>query len=119
MCNVVKCSLVAFRVGNLNRVMIMIVISFRDLLTFSTGVWHPPKFWASPLEPTDFEFINTNWNPQSSFYVISGTLSFKFLTQALLSKTLLKAEQNGSILQVSIYKKITCSTLVALAFIHL
>ena len=33
--------------------------------------------------PADFEFLNTNWHPQSSFYVTSGTLSFKFLTQAL------------------------------------
>ena len=49
----------------------------------STGAWHPPKFWTSPLAPADFEVLNTNWHPQSSFYVISGTLSFKFLTQAL------------------------------------
>jgi hypothetical protein len=37
----------------------------------------------------------------------------------LLSNTLFRAEQNGSILQVFINKKMTCSTLVALAFIHL
>ena len=46
--------------------------------------WHPPKFWVSPLVPADFVVLNTNWHPQSSFYVISGTLSFKFLTQALV-----------------------------------
>ena len=45
--------------------------------------WHPPKFWVSPLVPADFVVLNTNWHPQSSFYVTSGTLSFKFLTQAL------------------------------------
>ena len=28
--------------------------------------------------------ILMHWHPQSSFYVTSGTLSFKFLTQALL-----------------------------------
>ena len=50
----------------------------------STGAWHPPKFWTSPLAPADFEVHNTNWHPQSSLYVISGTLSFKFLTQALI-----------------------------------
>ena len=32
----------------------------------------------------DFEVLNTNWHPQSSFDATSGTLSFKFLTQALL-----------------------------------
>ena len=31
----------------------------------------------------DFEDLNTNWHPQSSFYLISGTRSFKFLTQTL------------------------------------
>ena len=51
--------------------------------TGAAGAWHPPKFWTSPLAPADFEVLNTNWHPQSSFYVISGTLSFKFLTQAL------------------------------------
>ena len=35
------------------------------------------------MAPADFEVLNTNWHPQSSFYVTSGTLSFKFLTQAL------------------------------------
>ena len=49
----------------------------------AAGAWHPPKFWTSPLAPADFEVLNTNWHPQSSFYVISGTLSSKFLTQAL------------------------------------
>ena len=47
------------------------------------GAWHPPKSWTSPLAPADFEVLNTNWHPQSSFYVRSGTLIFKFLTQAL------------------------------------
>ena len=51
--------------------------------TEDVGAWHPPKFWTSPLAPADFEVFNTKWHPQSSFYVISGTLSFKFLTQAL------------------------------------
>ena len=32
-----------------------------------------PKFWV----------LNTHWHPQSSFFVTSGTLSFKYLTQAL------------------------------------
>ena len=49
----------------------------------ATGVWHPPKFWTSPLAPTDFEVLNTKWHLQSLFYVKIGTLSFKFLTQAL------------------------------------
>ena len=31
----------------------------------------------------DFEVLVTNWHPQSSFSVASGTLSFKFLTLAL------------------------------------
>ena len=52
--------------------------------TGAAGAWHPPKFWTSPLAPADFEVLNTNWHPQSSFYVISGTPSFKFLTQALM-----------------------------------
>ena len=34
----------------------------------------------------DFEVLDTNWYPQSLFYVTSGNLSFKFLTQALLYK---------------------------------
>ena len=51
--------------------------------TGAAGAWHPPKFWTSPLAPADFEVLNNNWHPQSSFYVTSGTLSFKFLTQAL------------------------------------
>ena len=46
--------------------------------------WHLQKFWTSHPAPTDFEVPNTNWHPQSSFYVTSGTLSFKFLTQALI-----------------------------------
>ena len=41
------------------------------------------QFWTSPLAPADFEVLNTNWHPQSSFYVTSGTLGFKFLAQAL------------------------------------
>ena len=36
------------------------------------------------LAPADFEVLNTKWHPQSIFYVISGTLSFRFLTQALV-----------------------------------
>ena len=56
--------------------------------TGAAGAWHPPKFWTSPLAPADFEVLNTNWHPQSSFYVTSGTLSFKFLTQALDTLTL-------------------------------
>jgi hypothetical protein len=60
------------------------IVSFRAWVsTGAAGAWHPPKFWTSPLAPADFEVPNTNWHPQSSFYVISGTLSFKFLTQAL------------------------------------
>ena len=51
--------------------------------TGATGAWHPPKFWTLPLAPADFEFLNTNWHPQTSFYVTSGTLSLKFLIQAL------------------------------------
>ena len=51
--------------------------------TGATGAWHPPKLWTSPPASADFEVLNTNWHPQSSFYVTSGTLSFKFLTQAL------------------------------------
>ena len=54
--------------------------------TGDTGAWHPPKFWTSPPAPADFEALNTEWHPQSSFYVLSGTLSFKFLTQALEHK---------------------------------
>ena len=50
------------------------------------GAWHPAKFWKSPLPPTDFEVLNTNWHPQCSFYVTSGALSFKFITQVLYSK---------------------------------
>ena len=49
----------------------------------AAGAWHLPKFWTSPLAPADFEVLDTNWHPQSLFYVISGTLSFKFLPQAL------------------------------------
>ena len=51
--------------------------------TGAAGAWHPLKFWTSPLAPAGFVVLNTNWHPQSSFYVKSGTLSFKFLTQAL------------------------------------
>ena len=51
--------------------------------TGAAGAWHPPKFWTSPLAPVDFVALNTNWHPQSSFYVTSGTLTLKFLTQAL------------------------------------
>ena len=49
------------------------------------GARHPPKFWTSPMAPTDFEVLYTNGHPQSSIYVSIGTLSFKFLTQALQS----------------------------------
>ena len=59
--------------------------SLKLLLPGRAGAWHPPKFWTSPLAPADFEVLNTKWHPQSWFYVISGTLSFKFLTQALLT----------------------------------
>ena len=47
----------------------------------------PLQFWTSPLAPANFEVPITSWHPQSSFYVISGsgTLSLKFLTQALVS----------------------------------
>ena len=38
---------------------------------------------AHGVAPADFEVLDTKWHPQSSFYVISGTLNFKFLTQAL------------------------------------
>jgi hypothetical protein len=38
---------------------------------------------SEPLASADFEVLNTNWHSQSSFYVTRGTLSFKFLTQAL------------------------------------
>ena len=55
------------------------------MFRISAGARHPPKFWTPPLAPADFEVLNTNWHPQSSFYVTSGTLSFKFLTQALNS----------------------------------
>ena len=48
------------------------------------GAWHPPKFWSSPPAPADFEVLYANCHPQSSFYVTSGTLNFKFLTQALI-----------------------------------
>ena len=58
--------------------------------TGAAGARHPPKFWTSPLAPADFEVLNTNWHPQSSFYVTSGNLSFKFLTQALYGEM-----QNG------------------------
>ena len=51
--------------------------------TGAAGAWHPPKFWTSSLAPADFEVLNTNWHPQSTFYLIGGTLRFKFLTQAL------------------------------------
>jgi len=51
--------------------------------TGAVGACHPPTFWTSPLAPAGIEVLNTNWHPQSSFYVTSGTLSFKFLTQAL------------------------------------
>ena len=37
--------------------------------TGAAGAWHPPKLWASPLAPADFDVLNTNWHPQSSFYV--------------------------------------------------
>ena len=39
--------------------------------------------------PLFFEVLNANWHLQSSFYVTSGTLSFKFLTQALYSVSVL------------------------------
>ena len=48
------------------------------------------QFWTSPLAPADFEVLNTNWHPQSSFYVTSGTLGFKFITQALFRIVLLQ-----------------------------
>ena len=56
----------------------------------ATGAWHPSKIWTLPLAPADLEVLNTDWHPQSSFYVTSGTLSFKFLTQALLLAKLVK-----------------------------
>ena len=52
--------------------------------TGSVGAWYPPKFWTSPLAPADFDVLNSNWRPQSSFNVTSGTLSFKSLTQTLI-----------------------------------
>ena len=51
--------------------------------TGATGAWNPPKFWTSPLAPADFGFLILTGTPQSSFYVTSGTLGFKFITQAL------------------------------------
>ena len=54
--------------------------------TGATGAWHPPKLKTLHLAPADFEVLNSNWHPQSSFYVTSRTLSFKFLTQALGGK---------------------------------
>ena len=55
-----------------------------ELARFAAVAWHLPKFCTSPLAPLDCEILNTNWHPQSSFFVTSGTLSFKFLTQALV-----------------------------------
>ena len=65
----------------------MYTISRAWLSTGAAGAWHPPKFWTSPLAPAVFEVFNTSWHPQSSFYVTCGTLSFKFLTQALILGT--------------------------------
>ena len=47
------------------------------------GEGHMPCtfFLSEPQLKT--EVPNTNWHPQSSFYVTGGTPSFKFLTQAL------------------------------------
>ena len=56
--------------------------------TGAAGLWVPcthqnsgHHFW----HPLILRVFNTNWNPQSSYYVTSGTLSFKFLTHALVS----------------------------------
>jgi len=79
--------------------------------TGAAGAWHPPKFWTSPLAPADFEVLNTNWHPQSSFYVKSGTLSFKFLTQALVYTLLVedtKLRIDQSYLLFNLIKKKTC-----------
>jgi hypothetical protein len=72
------------------------LISRAWVSTGATGARHPLKFWTSPPAPADFEVLNTTWNPQSSFYVTSGTLSFKFQTQALIriSELYLKVEKN-------------------------
>lgn len=51
---------------------------------------------TSPLAPEDIEVLNTNWHLQSSFYVTTGTLSFKFLTQTLLLLGIRKGlDKNG------------------------
>ena len=60
-------------------------------LLFSLTAWHPLKFWISLPAPEDFEIHNTNWYLLSSFYVTSGTVSFKFLTQTLSIETLEKS----------------------------
>ena len=75
--------------------------------TGAAGAWHPPKFWTSPLAPADFEVLNTNWHPQSSFCVTSGTLSFKFLTQALL----IEINQNSYANSDSVSALIVCNML--------
>ena len=64
----------------------MYIVLYRAWVsTGAAGAWHPPKLWTSPLASADFQVLYTNWHPQSSFYVKSGTLSFKFLTQVLQS----------------------------------
>ena len=66
---------------------------FHSIFINETGlvlVRVPRRFWTSSRTPADFEVFDTtyldNWHHQSSFYVTSGTLSFKFLTQALCNQ---------------------------------
>ena len=63
--------------------------------TDAADAWR--KFWTSPLAPADFEVLKSNWHPKSSFYVTSGTLRFKFLTQAPPSDTNLKFHRNSKL----------------------
>ena len=51
---------------------------------------------STGLALVDFEVLDTNWHPQSPSYVTSDTLSFKFLTQALIYILWLKSRASFS-----------------------
>ena len=57
---------------------------YYDRCQGQTPAWHLQNLRISLLAPTDFEVLCSNWHLRALFYWTDGTLSFKFLTQALL-----------------------------------
>ena len=76
---------VCFEISTLLKLEISTLLKLENssLLLFSEGLKFQALEGLKSNVKTDDSSFSTNWHPQSSFYVISGTLSFKFLTQAL------------------------------------